>query len=474
MSDMATLPAPLAGLDLSQPITAPAKGTALRLDDWVVRQDGIHTRDGYTVERTLPSSVRSLLSYPGHLIACTLTQIYDGGTLVAGGQTSGDWQAALIANVGGLHLLMANGFDSPRRFNGVSWSVATITGVDQTKLMCPVVHQRRVFAAERGSLRIWYLGVDAIGGPASPIYLEPHCRVGGQVVAIASMSPVGGRTKDDTLVALTDKGELVMFGGSDPDNADGWALQGVWRVPPPVGWRPLTKRGPVLLVMTSKGVLPVPKVLASAESQKPVESLTNPVDKLLSATGSEIIDSGSAELMLIQGDDAQYVLSDTGAWSRWTLDARCWAEHDDALYFGMQDGKVCRYGGSLDDGRPIRSFAVDAFQTLRKPVVKQLHRCRPMYLAAHPYVPRVELLTDYKDPPETFDAGRIDDVYWQWDDVTWPRQPMPWLREVSSELQPWRSLAGKGTAVALMQSVQTRTPIVWTGTQIVYTAGVRV
>lgn len=459
--------APLGGLDLSKPLSAMRDGTALRLDDWVCRSHGVEVRPGYAVATSGLDPVVSLLSYPGQLFTATDDTIYAGSSVALGECLSGDWSATLIANPGGTHLVAVNGADLAQRYDGVTWAEAEITGVNSRNLTSLCEHANRIWAVERNSLTIWHLGTDAIEGPAQPLYLDGQCKRGGHAVAVASFG-----SGDPRLAIVTDSGELVVYAITDPAAKDGIALKGVWRVPAPAGKRCFVQLGSGRLgLLTVDGLLSVPDVIATRDSARTARpNISTPVNAGITAA-SGVVDSLSNDILMIQDGASQWVLSDTGAWSRWTLPATCWAEHDDGLYFGTDDGRVCKVGGNTDAGAPIRSFAVDAPSRWGWDGVKKWSRVRLLYEAAHPYVPRVELLTNHRNVPADFAAANIDDAYWQWSDVAYARMPMPWMRETSAEIQPWRSVLGNGIAASLMMSLQTLTPITWTGYEMQFRRG---
>lgn len=470
-------PFPIKGLDTSSPITMVKDGYALVLDDFVCRSSGVETRSGYTVITSDHGPITALLGYPGSIISATATKVFVGQSEVLSGMTSGDWQSAPVTNDGGRHLVMANGHDSVHRYDGLTFHVADITGINTQKLGCVALHQRRVFFGSTESLDVYYLETDAVEGPVKRLPLEALCTNPGYVQAIASLSPTGGKGADSQLVIITSAGEMIIYTGTDPDSAEAWKLGGVWTMPLALGKNCFSKFGSRLMLLTTKGVLPVPDALATPDSEKDNKAATAIVHPTFDAMHQDqsvyqILDSESAELSLIALGAKQLVMSNSGGWSRFTgLPATCWLEHEKNLYFGTADGKVCKYGGDTDDGAPIRSFLVDSFSRYKSATRKHLKRIRPLYRAAHPYAPRIEVLVDYCDPPEDFDAANKDSVYWQWSDITWPKQPMPWKREISHRQGPWRGLGGAGHALAIQFSVQTETKITLAEYELIYEQG---
>lgn len=470
--------APMAGLNLSSPITAMKDGTALVLDDWVCREEGVVTRGGFETVTEDHGAVKALFSYPGQIISSSATKLFAGQSQMVTGLTNGDWVGEVVTNSGGRHLVLVNGADYARRYDGMTFSISAITGVDSRKLSTLALHNRRLFAGDKDSLNLWYLATDAIEGEARLLPLAPLCTLGGTIQSVASFQTSGGKSAADQLMIATTKGELIIFAGTDPDAAETWKHVGTWTIPRPVGKRCFLRVGATAAVLTVKGLLSIPKLLTLPDDQTVAASISGKVDPLLQAmlksaqTDVCLIESSAHDLTMINLNGHQLVKSDTGAWSRFTgLPASCWLEHEGELFFGTSGGEVRKYGSDTDGGAPIRSFLVDAYSRFGSQNFKYMRRVRPMYKAAHPYVPRIEMLTDFKDPPADFAAANIDDRYWYWSDITWPRQPMPWLREVSSRLGLWRGLTGRGTAAALQMSIQTKTPITFTAYDLAWENG---
>lgn len=452
--------APVNGLRLDAPITALEQGDALRCDDWVCRSDGLTTRDGYSVVREeTDETFASMLSYPDQLFGATDDAIYPVSGAARTGMLSGDWAHTVISNPGGQHLVAVNGADSLQHYNGVVWDEPTINGISSAELFAVTQYFRRVFLAEKDSLNLYYLPLDAFHGTVSVIPLHAQFTLGGSIVALGA---------DATNLYIATEKQLAVYRGTNPDNDDTFGLVGVYRIPEPVGKHCFANGA----ILTVDGLLSIDAIMVSPNSVKSINSLSRKADKQITGA-TQIVDSLEAKLTMLGGGVQQWVMSDTGGWSRFTgfSNAVFWIEHDDGLYFVTSDGKICKYDGALDDEAPIASFAVSDFARYRTTAKKQFKRIRSFYKAAHPYIPKMQLLMDNKNLPDDFEAANIDDTYWYWSDVTWPRQPMPWYREISSKITPWRSVKGRGTTAAVMKSVLTKTQIVWTGYEVTFKQG---
>jgi len=430
--------APIKGMNTADMVTALEQGFAQRLDNWLCRSDGLHVRNGFRYVANAGSPVTALLSH--------------GETVLP--LTDGDWMGAHVSNPGGLFLFAADGEHAPRVHNGSAWTTATITGVDATKLVCPVWHGNRVFAIERDTLTVWYLGVDAIGGPAQPVYTQMLVQHGGALTALVSTG--------NTLLAVTDRGELIQWTGRNPAMAGGWAHGGTFQVPKPVGRRCFAQMGAGVALLTVSGLLPVPQVLAAAQSGKDVTSISRNVDPTMTAAEpSAVMDSGALKATLIECDGHLYARSaETGGWSRlYGWNATAWCETPAGLYFGRADGKVCKVEGFYDDdgngvngGVPIATVMADSYSPLGYAGHKRMVAVLPHFKLAHQYTPRIEVVTDYRNPPADWPSSseHMATPHWRWHELVWSQMPEHWRKPISARSGKWRGLAGEGRVAALM------------------------
>jgi hypothetical protein len=208
--------APLAGLNTRMPIQARGeKGFALQLDNWICRPDGLHVRKGWRRHAGVVGPVRSLLTYKSSVM----------------GRADDDWIGAEIKHTGGVHLVATgtSGTIDPLWFDGRRWQVAAITGVNSKRLRGACRHGERLFFYEVGTFRVWYLGLDAVGGPATLLPLDMLFRKGGAIGAIGSTTSDGGVGGNDQFVVVTTAGEVAVYTGENPQDAAKWGLVGTFR-----------------------------------------------------------------------------------------------------------------------------------------------------------------------------------------------------------------------------------------------------
>jgi hypothetical protein len=99
-------------------------------------------------------------------------------------------------------------------------------------------------------------------------------------------------------------------------------------------------------------------------------------------------------------------------------------------------------------------------------------RVRPIWRRAAPYRPRIEVLTDYRDPPTSWLAASIDSANWYWPDISWPMTPEQWTRAETHVIGPWRGISGRGFSAALCMAGQfVSVDATYTGAQIAFQQG---
>ncbi len=462
-----TMPAPVNGLDLVSPFTASRPGYALLLDNWICREQGLVTRPGYEKTHQYASPVRRMFSYPGKLIAQTDNYFADGDQILTTVSTGHGWAGARMNNAGLHHLFVVNGASQARVYNGSVMKIAAIEGIDSRELTTVVEHNKRLYFADKAKPIIWYLPHDAIAGPVKPIMLRSNIGRSGEIVALGSMG---------TRLLIATKNQLLAYEITDPSHVGGIAIAGVVDIPEPVSKHSI-KNGAIL---TRSGLLQIEELFASRDSEKAIISKSRSIDRVTIST-SETVESLSNQLILLLDErpaaggieTIQWVRSDTGGWSRFKglEKALSWVEHEGALYFGTRDGKVCRLREGADEDRPVEAVLCARPERFGSTAKKQFLRMRPMYRAHKPYRPLIKLLVDHRALPDGVRARDYSTKYWKWSDVKWENMPMKWMREYTSEREPWRSVRGNGVEAATMMGVRTKSQMELTEYDIIYESG---
>jgi hypothetical protein len=277
------------------------------------------------------------------------------GTLRVGAITSGPFQNnETLASAGGAAL--ANGASG-------AGSAVTITGVDTRTLNQVFLHKRRLFFVEENSTSVWYLPAAAIGGAATEFPLGSVFRRGGYISFGASWSLDSGAGLDDVCIIVTSNGEIAVYEGDDPSDANAWRLAGVYEISRPLNKSAYFKAGGDLAILTEDGIIPVSEALRKDRAALQAVAISYPIeDAWKLAVANRTTDFPiqptlwqSQALLMIgvpgSGGVAYVANARTGAWCRYTgWDVRCGAVASDRLYFGTNGGKVMRGQVGGNDG----------------------------------------------------------------------------------------------------------------------------
>lgn len=458
-----TFPAPIRGWVLSENLATASPDSARRLDNWICTTTGARVRGGAVKHATVDDPVVSLFTYNSTsdaFFAATADAIYTitspadpevAPAATISGLTSGDFTATQFGTAGGNFLYAVNGADSARLYDGSAWTTITgvstpaITGVTTADLSHVWSYANRLFFVEGGTLNAWYLPVDSIGGAATSFSLAGVFRQGGSLLFGATWSQDSGAGLDDKCVFASTEGEIAIYTGSNPGSASDWALQGVYRMPKPLGKNGHTQAGGDLLIATEVGLIPVSAAiqsdLAAIESKAVSRDIAPYWQQMARQIGGSwtIVKAQRRGVMFISQPDAsgaeQTALAVnllTGAWSRCTgWDTRCVGYFNDNPYFGAADGCVYLMDSSGSDaGTAYTAVYVGQQNGMgaggRQKTVRQM---RAMFQTGSPINPQLTALDDFREdispPPsspsnysvDAWDSGLWDTAIWDADAV---------------------------------------------------------
>lgn len=497
----AIIPASVGGWNARDALQAMKQTDAVALDNLIPGPGGVSMRGGSVVyARGLGTYVSALMRYTPpaavpRLFAAAGPNVYDVtasgavGTAALSGQTGSAWKGVMLSTPGGSYLMAFNGADAPQHYDGATWVAIkwkTQTGysytLDPTKLMAPIIFASRLWAIERGSLRVWYKPLNQIDtDPASGdtnfadfdlcMDLGAQCRLGGALVQMAVWTRDGGQGSDDYLVLLTTAGEVVIYGGTDPNSAATWSRVGVFRFAPPVGDKPMLQAGADVAVLTETGLIPLSSELPLDTAQQEQAAIT---DKIRGAFQSAY-QSGAAlpgwavqeypmgGLVLVNvpkpdGTFAQFVQNLlTSAWCSFSgLPATCWALLGDHLMFGTADGRVCQYDVGYADvlfpasapvAQPVSFKNLPAFSAFKTLGRKRFTMARPLYNSALGYRAPIALKVDYDISTTPLPQPPIMSGQTPWG-APWGS---PW-GPIIAPVEKWTGLRGIGLVASVLVS----------------------
>jgi hypothetical protein len=205
---------------------------------------------------------------------------------------------------------------------------------------------------------------------------------GGSISFGASWSLDSGAGLDDVCIIVTSNGEIAVYEGDDPSDANNWRLVGVYEISRPLNKAAYFKAGGDLAILTEDGIIPVSEALRKDRAALQAVAISYPIeDAWKAAVANRSTDfpiqptlwQSQALLMIGTPGSVAYVANArTGAWCRYTgWDVRCGAVANDRLFFGNNTGKVMRgQSGGSDGGTAYTARYVPKFTEAGIPQVK--------------------------------------------------------------------------------------------------------
>jgi hypothetical protein len=478
----AILPAPIKGLDATQPLVAQDPRAANILDNFTVRRSGIELRPGWKRWVTnlggagaLANKVVSLMTYfhPNPALskifaACDDGNIYD----VTAAQAEGFVPPVMVAIPGQI---------SPGQFSWTNFSTTAINylcicaagggywtydaaggWVNRTPTINPapaaaaapnwdfvMVWKNRLWFIQNATQDAWYLATNAITGTAANFDFGPLFVHGGQLEAMASYTVDAGDGIDDKLIIAGSGGDLLIYEGTDPSAAATFRIAGRWYVgKPPAGRRWMSKYGGDLAMVTPQGIEFVSRLMQGRSALDPEGLGDDAATRYNEVIGAEVrATDGQSFWNLTYFPEEQFMLVTTPynnaqashqhvfsviprAWSRFlAIPMVCAETLNGALYFGTLDGKVGKlFAAPTDDelstGAPGVSVQGRAQTSFVAPgndlmALKRPLLVMPMFIAVDTPQVKLQINTEWSASAPPGTPAYVPTVQAMWDVAKW-------------------------------------------------------
>lgn len=432
------------------------------------------------------------------------------GEWVQFGSASGTTYLFQMASTGRLSPSFA-----PNAYDGSSWTVPSITGVPSGTRGVNVHRNRLWFYNAPGSdaLNAFYLPVGAIAGTVVKFSLAPFATRGGRIVAMRTWTRDGGEGGSDDLAAFfTNRGQAIIYSGTDPASPASWSLVGIFDLGIPASYAPadqgnfsLTdingalrdsfalKYGSDLLFVMQSGITSANMVLTPG--QEPAEdgvdytisAKINPTitdasktwvslrDGNVNASNWKVLFAPALKQLLVsvptavntyqsgdgitttqkiysQASDLYVMNTVTGAWTKFTgFNIRDMIAVGSNVYFTDGSTRLYKYDGTAADdaGTAITFECRQAYNYLGMPNNKQATLIQPMLNATGDFSMTVQVDSD-------FNGGTISSY-------------TSYTVGSTQNLQPFLSPAKMGRAFATHLKGQTSVGVVsWYATNYIY------
>lgn len=265
-------PAPYKGLNtVAGSLTNMGAEYALSLQNFICSGLGVDQRTGSREWATdLPAEITSFLPYQSggsassKLFAVAGSEIFEvtSGGAVGAAEVTGlsavnvYWQSVSQTYSGATNnlLIAVNGADEPLIYDGASWitcsqtavpaAIGEFTLVDNNGAAVNIadfvdtcLHNQRVWFVASNTTKGYYLDVAAASGQLHSFDFGSFFPNGAALFKLAAWTiDTGGSSgTQQLLAAISNKGDVAVYGGTDVANAATWGLVGTYKIGSPVG-----------------------------------------------------------------------------------------------------------------------------------------------------------------------------------------------------------------------------------------------
>jgi len=434
-----------------------------------------------SIARTSPSATATVTTASAHGLAT-------GNRVTVSGASEATFNGTFIVTVTGSNAFTytSTGTSTATSVTG-AYTTVGITGVNSNTFIGVNLFKNRLYFTQKDTLACWYLPVDSIAGAASPLYFGGIARNSGYLQAMGTWTLDAGQGADDYAVFVTSMGEVIVYNGTDPDNADTWQLKGVWQLGQTFNRRCFYKFAGDLLLLTQDGLVP----LASALQSSRLDPRVNLTDKIYFAVsqaatlyrdlfGWQINYFASSNMLILSIPTStgmeQYVMHNiTKAWGRFTgIQGYCWEVSGEAeMHFGGDGYVGLFYDGYSDNGSNITATAQQAYSYFESAgQLKRFMMVRPI-LQSTGGVPNVVcgISVDFDTQSQLrqvqFNPSLLSDGVWdgsRWDQANWSGGL------ITTKI--WQGVTGLGFAGSINLNVASRNiELHWASTDYVMERG---
>lgn len=436
--------APVKGLDFTQTLVAADPESAITLENLIPRKYGIELRKGYSQWVTgLDGEVRSLMSYVSadgtdRLLAGTSGgKVYDVSDLATPvellshlpGDFPGEWSWINYTTVDTSYLLAVSSGVGYYIYDGLTFTAVAqgtapgeISGPPAPWVPTPInpadfayifEWKGRVWFLARNSSVAYYLPPDQITGEVKAFDFGPFMQHGGPLWIGYNWTVDAGDGIDDKLVLFGLEGDVLVYAGTDPNEASKFAKEGSYFIGHlPIGRRCVSRFASDIAILSERGLCFLSELLRGHGFFMNAEVAQRVNDELAHDVASKM-NSRYWEVRFLPHE--QMILINTPTLSavdvQWAFDVNSKAfckltkmpmltvqAHDRQTYFGDSDGNVwLGFNGSSDGataterGADLEGTVMTAFLPHGEPIrLKRFLMVRPAFIA--PIAPSIKVV----------------------------------------------------------------------------------
>jgi hypothetical protein len=445
------VPAPVGGWNTRDSLASMPPIDAVKLDNLFPTTIDVEIRGGQADFATVTGDIETLATYTAlngteTFFAATDTDVYNitsggAGTAQSLTVTDGKFQYINMGDGTNEWLLMFNGADSPKYYNGSAWVEVTgatspaLTGVTPTNIISACTYHGRLFLVEKDTLSFWYLPAGVVGGAAVEFDLSPFASLGGYLEWAATWTFDAGDGIDDMIVFMTSEGQVIIYTGTDPGSAALFSRVGTYYLGKPLGRRSYVQYAGDLLIITQEGIFPMSEGIRKATVNDRV-AISDKIKNTFNASARSYQANFGWQFQHYHLKNAlivnipvntttgqeQYVMNTiTNSWCRFTnWGAKCWGMLNDEIYYGGAGVVQKAWTGTSDDGANIVAEAYAAWNNFGSSTqTKRMTMYRPMIQTNGSIAYLTDIDVDFRNLPITGVASYSPSPGGAWDTAIW-------------------------------------------------------
>lgn len=505
------LPAPIGGLNARDSLGTMSPAYAIRMDNYIPLDNKIILRPGYVPYVKLGSEtgnsakVETLVSYKkplnNRLIALydhkafnvsspAYVRAYEGVSF-----TETRCQTVQYKN----YLYFMNGMDTPKVYyideadaeHFEDWGFEN-ESLQPQRIIAGAVSKEFLWFVEKNTLKVWYAALAGnVSGELKAFDLSAVAKWGGQLVAVANWTIDGGAGIDDMTVFITSEGEVLLYTGSNPNSAEGWALKGSYKMSKPIGYRCVMPFQGDIVIISEDGYIPLSKALSSNNAGNSQIAFSDTIRGLvLDRTANNkdkegwqgIIYSkkgyGIFNVPVSQQFEQHVININTGAWCRFTnIRAFCWEEFENKMFFGSDDSVFLFDNSYSDNGVLIEGHIEQAYTNFGTDQLKKVVLLNPKTRSSTNYQLTIYTNMDFEDRNVNYfsNIGTVGQT--KWDEAKWSSSSNPigtkWSTLKTTKIRSqWIANSSTGFKASVVFKTKTKGNVIeWYDTGIRFQTG---
>jgi hypothetical protein len=521
--DVATpyvMQSPIGGINTKDALADMPETDAVYMDNLFCQPGWVEVRGGKQKLATFSGIALTLMAFQG--ILTTPNQLFAAvkgtssnniyrvdncgggpvGSPVVSGLSSAQIDYVQFGTFGGDYLIAVtnSNADSPYIYDGTTWQAVTTMsspfawtgGPALTSINQVASYKSRLWFVQGNTMNVYYLPQNVVAGAMTLLNMGPLFSLGGYIAAMITISIDNSAGTNDYIAFMSSQGEIVMFQGYDPSNVSTWYEAAHFRVGAPVGigrtcWQKLGMDAGIIcedgLVLLSEAMLTDRSQQKDTLSDKVRFGINQNLQLYSGFLGWQVLlyPAGNKLLLNVPIDNARgssftWVMNTlTGAWSTWgqyasPMNAQCWENFNNLLYFGGTGVVEQADVGSSDDGVAISWTCKQAFNYFgEKASNKRFTLAKPTFQASSGLSVSIYLSVDFANTMPTGTVPITNGASAKWNVSPWNTT---YWGDAQQVVSPWVGLTGDGYAAALVFSAATANLTAkWMSTLVMFESG---